>query len=119
MTPYYSHGGITIYNADCRDVLPTLPSSSIDLTVTSPPYNCRKEYGAANDERPWPEYYADLDMVLDNIYRVTCDGGTIAIVVPGVIRWQSAHTYADTWSDFDRGYNYRKDGEMSVGKGSH
>ena len=25
MKPYYEHGGITIYHADCRDILPTLP----------------------------------------------------------------------------------------------
>ncbi|KAF0216870.1 MAG: DNA methylase N-4/N-6 domain-containing protein [bacterium] len=27
-----------LYNGDCRDILPTLPDSSIDLIVTSPPY---------------------------------------------------------------------------------
>jgi site-specific DNA-methyltransferase (adenine-specific) len=34
--PYYQHGGITIYNADCRLVLPTLPKC--DLLLTDPPY---------------------------------------------------------------------------------
>ncbi len=24
MTPYYDHGGITIYHGDCREVLPVL-----------------------------------------------------------------------------------------------
>lgn len=36
MTPYYEENGITIYNADCRDVLPTLPK--VDLVLTDPPY---------------------------------------------------------------------------------
>jgi DNA modification methylase len=36
MEPYYQHGGITIYNADCRLVLPTLPKC--DLLLTDPPY---------------------------------------------------------------------------------
>src|ERR1035437_6127270 len=36
MKPYYQHGGITIYNADCRLVLPTLPKC--DLLLTDPPY---------------------------------------------------------------------------------
>lgn len=34
--PYYDHGGITIYNADCRDVLPGL--GKVDLVLTDPPY---------------------------------------------------------------------------------
>lgn len=36
MTPYYEHGGITIYNADAALVLPTLPP--VDLLLTDPPY---------------------------------------------------------------------------------
>ncbi len=34
--PYYSEDGITIYNADCRDVLPQL--EPVDLVLTDPPY---------------------------------------------------------------------------------
>src|ERR1035441_9689513 len=94
MTPYYQHAGITIYHGDCREVLADLPDGSIDLTVTSPPYNCRKEYGTADDERPWSDYYRDASVWLSEIYRATCDGGTVAIVVPGVVRWQSNHRFA-------------------------
>ena len=36
LMPYYDHAGITIYNADCRDVLPCLPK--VDLVLTDPPY---------------------------------------------------------------------------------
>jgi DNA modification methylase len=40
MTPYYEHGGITIYHGDCLDVLASLPSCfRVDITVSSPPYN--------------------------------------------------------------------------------
>lgn len=41
MKPYYEHGGITIYHGDCRDVLPTLESDSVDVIVTDPPYGMR------------------------------------------------------------------------------
>lgn len=37
MTPYYQHGGITIYHGDCREVLPELPK--VDLVMTDPPYS--------------------------------------------------------------------------------
>src|SRR5581483_7769462 len=36
MTPYYEAGGITIYHADCRDVLPALVA--VDHVITDPPY---------------------------------------------------------------------------------
>lgn len=35
-TPYYSRDGITIYHADCRDILPLL--GPVDLVLTDPPY---------------------------------------------------------------------------------
>jgi site-specific DNA-methyltransferase (adenine-specific) len=38
MKPYYDHAGITIYHADCRDILPTLDAGSVDLVLTDPPY---------------------------------------------------------------------------------
>ena len=34
--PYYDHAGITIYNCDCREVLPFL--GHFDLLLTDPPY---------------------------------------------------------------------------------
>ena len=45
--PYYQHAGITLYNADCLDVLPNLPTASIDAVVTSPPYAMQRgdQYG--------------------------------------------------------------------------
>lgn len=37
MRPYYDEDGITLYNADCREVLPDL--HGVGLVLTSPPYN--------------------------------------------------------------------------------
>jgi len=38
MTPYYEAGGMTIYNADCREVLAGLPDKTVDFIFTDPPY---------------------------------------------------------------------------------
>ncbi len=35
-SPYYDHAGITIFHADCRDILPHL--NPVDLVLTDPPY---------------------------------------------------------------------------------
>jgi len=37
VNPYFEEEGCTIYNGDCREVIPTL--NNVNLTVCSPPYN--------------------------------------------------------------------------------
>ena len=38
MKPYYDQGGITIYNGDCLEIMPTLPDKSIDMILCDLPY---------------------------------------------------------------------------------
>lgn len=37
--PRYSDDSVTLYHGDCLDVMRTLPGESVDIVVTSPPYN--------------------------------------------------------------------------------
>lgn len=41
MTPYYERDGITIFHADCRELLATMEAGSVDAVVTDPPYGER------------------------------------------------------------------------------
>lgn len=50
MQPYYDEDGITIYNGDCRAVLPQLPAGSVHCCVTSPPYWGLRDYGTGTWE---------------------------------------------------------------------
>lgn len=43
--PYYQDDAVTIYHGDCRDVLPTLTSTSVALVLTDPPYNISNRNG--------------------------------------------------------------------------
>jgi len=43
--PYYQDEYVYIIHGDCRDVLPLIPDKSIDLVVTSPPYDNLRTYG--------------------------------------------------------------------------
>lgn len=43
--PIYNEDGITLYNADCTDVLPLL--SAVDLVLTDPPYGIFKNIDAS------------------------------------------------------------------------
>ena len=61
--PYYSENGITIYNADCRDVLPQL--EPVDLVLTDPPY------GVAY-ETAWRSRYDKLRAKVANDETLDC-----------------------------------------------
>lgn len=43
MKPYYQENGITIFNADCHEVLLSLPM--VDLVLTDPPYGIKMDEG--------------------------------------------------------------------------
>ena len=67
VSPFYERDGITIYNADCRDVLPTL--GRFDLLLTDPPYGIGASrdvvrHGHAkmswDDERPSDELLTEV-----------------------------------------------------------
>lgn len=54
--PYFEADGVLLYQGDCADLLAALPDMSVDLTVTSPPYNIGKEYElpvSLDDYRAW------------------------------------------------------------------
>lgn len=48
-----------LYHADCMDVIPRIADESLDIVVTSPPYNLKKAYGeACKDNMPRADYMA-------------------------------------------------------------
>lgn len=61
-----------IYNIDCLEGLRALESESVDLTITSPPYD---------DLRTYNGYSFDLDSIISELYRVTKKGGVVVWVV--------------------------------------
>ena len=61
-----------IYNMDCLDGLRLLDDGSIDLTVTSPPYDNLRNYHG---------YSFDFEDIARELFRVTKDGGVAVWVV--------------------------------------
>jgi len=55
-SPYYEDKSILLYNLDCVDALSQLPRESIDLFITSPPYNIGKEYETVMDMDQYVEW---------------------------------------------------------------
>ena len=46
-----------IYQGDCLDLMREMPDKSVDLVVTSPPYNCKKPYTGYSDDLTWDQYW--------------------------------------------------------------
>ena len=72
---------INLYNEDCLNFLPKLENNSVDLTVTSPPYNCGIDYNTYNDNKPWEQYLQWCQNWINQLYRVSKEDGRIAINV--------------------------------------
>lgn len=65
----------TILQRDSKEVLREFPSNSIDLTVTSPPYDSIREYQGYSFTE------SDMSMIAKELFRVTKSGGIVVWVV--------------------------------------
>jgi site-specific DNA-methyltransferase (adenine-specific) len=68
---------INLILGDCVEKLKELGDNSIDLTVTSPPYDSLRSYNGNN--ALWGEHV--WKSVIQDLYRVTQDGGVVVWVV--------------------------------------
>ena len=68
-----------IYNMDCVEGLKQVPDNSVDLIVTSPPYNCGIEYDSWDDNMSWANYLKWCREWLTECYRVLKDDGRFCL----------------------------------------
>lgn len=82
--PFYDKGGITIYCGDCREILPQLCPSSIDMVLTDPPYAAETHEGARTDSID-----GDGDAILIDFDPFTEDEirSAFSLMSPLVNRW--------------------------------
>jgi site-specific DNA-methyltransferase (adenine-specific) len=66
---------------DCLTGLRALPGGSIDVVVTSPPYNIGVAYRGYDDRRPRGEYLAWLGEIGRELARVLAPGGSLFLNV--------------------------------------
>lgn len=99
MTPYYEHGGVTIFNADCREVLTTL--GTFDLVLTDPPYGVAAKTTNASSKRGNRPYDRDCRAV--DLPPVAGDDSPfdpapLLLAAPRAILW-GANNYASRLPD--------------------
>ena len=68
---------ITLHHGDCLEIMRTLPTNSINLTVTSPPYDNLREYNGNINQWCFDKFKA----IAQELYRVTSDGGIVVWIV--------------------------------------
>ena len=71
---------------DCLAVLPTLPAGSVDVIVTSPPYNLGLAYRSYDDRRAEAEYLDWLMQVAVALARVMAPGASFFLNIAGSAR---------------------------------
>jgi len=72
----------TIIKGDCIEVMKSIPEGSIDLIVTSCPYNVNVKYDEYEDNKSMEEYWDFTNNWLKESFRILKDDGRIAINVP-------------------------------------
>jgi len=88
-----------IYTMDCLEGMSLVKENSIDVIVTSPPYNIGKKYNGYNDERPRNEYLDWIEEVAQESKRVLKDTGSFFLNVGG--------KPTDPWIAMDVAFRFR------------
>jgi len=71
---YDSQADIVLYRGDVNDFIATIPDDSVNLIITSPPYNLGKEY---EGRVPIKKYLNAQTQVIVELYRVLRENGSI------------------------------------------
>lgn len=80
MEPYFKHGSICIFN---QDILKSdIETGSIDLIVTSPPYDVDVQYENYDDSIPYGEYLEFARKWLSMCYALAKPDGRLCLNIP-------------------------------------
>ena len=70
-------GTITLWQGDCLELMKNIPDGSVDLTVTSPPYDNLRTY--SGNITQWN--FEKFKEIAKELYRVAADGGVVVWIV--------------------------------------
>lgn len=79
--PYFEHKNILIYHDDILKIT-AIPKSSIDLIVTSPPYNVDIHYNSHDDDLAYKDYLEFTKKWLKKCYELAKDDGRFCLNIP-------------------------------------
>jgi len=79
--PFFEFKNVAVYNEDIINTKAVEPSS-IDLTVTSPPYNVDVKYGTYDDSISYDKYREFSEKWLGKCYELAKDDGRLCLNIP-------------------------------------
>jgi site-specific DNA-methyltransferase (adenine-specific) len=82
-----------IHVEDCIDAMAKLPDRSIDIIITSPPYNLGKAYNTYDDKLPRDQYLSWMKSVAGHCSRILKEDGSFFLNI--------GSTNIDPWLSFD------------------
>lgn len=98
-----------IYNQDCISGLKSIPDNSVDLIVTSPPYNLNISYKDHDDSMQLSNYYDWCKLWIDESYRVLKVGGRFCLQIGCFQSSLNEPTYATFTNLFQNsGFTFRE-----------
>ena len=68
-----------LYHGDCFTGMKSLKPNSVDLVVTSPPYNFDMDYSDYDDKKKWDEYFKKMSEFAEVLFEKVKVGGRVAI----------------------------------------
>ncbi len=89
-----------VYLLDCLEGMRMMKEKSVDVVVTSPPYNIGKKYNGYFDERPRDEYLGWMERVAEEARRVMKDDASFFLNVGG--------KPSDPWIGIDVALRFRR-----------
>jgi len=90
-----------LYHKDCLEGIKELEAQSIDVVVTSPPYNLNIKYGQYSDNKPRDEYISWLISIFSECKRVLKDDGHLFV--------NMGYSNVDPWIGMEVGLALRND----------
>lgn len=78
---YFKNKNILIFNEDILNIT-SIPQNSVDLIVTSPPYNIDIHYNSHRDNLTYKEYLEFTKRWLKKCYGLTKDDGRLCLNIP-------------------------------------
>lgn len=94
------HSHQDVITGDCLEVMRGMPDGSVDVIVTSPPYNIGMNYRSYDDNRPREAYLDWMDQVAAEILRLLTDDGSLFLNV--------GETGTDPWIGEDVANRFRR-----------
>lgn len=104
---------LSVLVGDCRAILRSLPSESVQCCVTSPPYWGLRDYGHANQigQEATPELFVQTMVeVFREVRRVLKADGTCWLNL--------GDSYFGSWGNYSGGNRGKEGGQREIGKGS-